>query len=193
MPLDPEEEHRSEAALITESIPTSPARQGLSDGLEDGPIMATASMLPPADCPLSTFPASDLFETQPPYPQHSFIFDSEPSNITAASFSLHDALTKHLLPGLTSNIPSPTYSQHVFNMAGDVKRRPRNLSRSSTEREPSSEPKITRKSNSIDLVDSKITTTTSPNPRKRPNTEPLDYPRRRATIAVCTHSIHKIH
>lgn len=76
-------------------------------------------------------------------------------------------------------------SQHVVDMAGEVKRRGRELSRSSTEREPSTEAKNSITSHPTDLVDNKPSAgTASPNPRKRQSAEP-DYPRRRATIAVC--------
>jgi hypothetical protein len=181
------EKHWAEAAQNTESIPGLSARQGLGDRLVDGPIITAAAMLTPAVSPLSTELSTNPFHTQPPFPQNSFNFKYGSNIFATTCFSLQDALTKHLVPGLTSGIPSSTYSQHVFNMAGDVKRRPRNLSHSSSEREPSSEPKNTRKSNSIDLVDGNTRTTTSPNPRKRPSTEPLDYPRRRAIIAVRHH------
>ncbi|KAF2664787.1 hypothetical protein BT63DRAFT_378901 [Microthyrium microscopicum] len=76
-------------------------------------------------------------------------------------------------------------------MAGEVKSqtRPRNLSHSGSDREASSL-KWSRHSSVAGIEpDSKATpnSNTDSNPRKRPSTEPVDYPRRRATIAceVC--------
>jgi hypothetical protein len=60
----------------------------------------------------------------------------------------------------------------------DVKTRPRNMSSSSTDRELSSDVKPRRKDSDTLDGDSRS------NPRKRASTDTVDYPRRRATIAV---------
>jgi hypothetical protein len=188
MAHQPVEEHRSGAVLNTESIAA-----GLNQAPEKDPIMAATVVMPAAllqsdVSPLEGSIASNIFQTDILYPQHSFSFASDQfDNNTppSAGFSLQDALTKHLLPGLSSGIPSPSYSQHVFNMPREAKPAVHNLSRSSSQRESSNEAKSSRKSNSIDITDGQTSETISPNPRKRPNTDSVDYPRRRATIAVC--------
>jgi hypothetical protein len=179
MALLPVNEHRALSELNTESIPA-----GDQPGVD--PIMAATTAMPAmlaAGPPLDTTATANIFHPLTPFSHCSFTFSPD-SFAPPSSVSLHDALSKHLLPSLSTGSLTSSYSQHVFNMAGDVKHRVRNLSRSSTEREPSSEPKHNRKSNSIDLTETKPTARSSPNPKKRPSDEPIDYPRRRATIAV---------
>jgi hypothetical protein len=67
-------------------------------------------------------------------------------------------------------------------MAGDVKNRARKSSHSSTDRELSIDVKAAEKSS---IADSDVKTSIdSPGPRKRASADPIDYPRRRATIAA---------
>jgi hypothetical protein len=73
-------------------------------------------------------------------------------------------------------------------MAGDVKHRARKSSHSSTDRELSIDVKIAEKSS---IADSDVRTSIdSPGPRKRASADPIDYPRRRATIAASSGPAH---
>jgi hypothetical protein len=187
MAHQPVEEHRPGAVLNNESTAA-----GLNQAPERGPSMVGTVVMPAAllqsdVSPLGGSITSNIFQSDILYPPPSFSFASDQfdTNTQSTGFSLQHALTKHLLPGLASGTPSPSYSQHVFNMPREAKLQVHNLSRSSSQRESSNEAKSSRKSNSIDITDGQTSETISPNPRKRPNTEPVDYPRRRATIAVC--------
>jgi len=117
------------------------------------------------------------------YPEHSFGLHTIFENAKAPQASFASLTTP----------TSPFYTQNVYSMAGEVKSRPRNLSLSESDREGI---KPSRK-NSLNVVepDTKTTPSSNPdsNPRKRPSIEPVDYPRRRATIAVCSIQFSPIH
>lgn len=155
------------------------------------PIMAGVTPSPEVS------PASAA-TTNGQFPRDSFCLNLS-SLPDASSFVLKSSLrSPHLFdsPNGLSSLP-PTSSYHA------VKKRPRNMSQSSgTDREmshPLDAPQAANgasnggpTSNSANNTNSSITNSNSnnspdprPNPKKRPSTDAIDYPRRRATIAVC--------
>jgi hypothetical protein len=94
------------------------------------------------------------------------------------SFNLQAALKANHFAVAVQN-QSFAQFQNGGLMTEDLKSRPRNMSQSSTDRELSTDVKPPRKdSDAVADSDSRQ------NPLKRKSTDTIDYPRRRATIAV---------
>jgi hypothetical protein len=101
----------------------------------------------------------------------------------AGNFVLKSALrSPHLLES-----PNGLFSGHG-SLSNPFQKRPRNMSQSSgTDRELSSDLTPPAQSNGMAPTSHGSNGTHSesrPNPKKRPSTDTIDYPRRRATIAV---------
>jgi hypothetical protein len=95
----------------------------------------------------------------------------------ASNFVLKSTLkSPHLLDSPTGLFPSPG----ILN--GSFKKRPRNMSQSSgTDREMSHDTTSAPSNSTAPTSNGEPRPTT----KKRPSTDTIDYPRRRATIAVC--------
>jgi hypothetical protein len=116
------------------------------------------------------------------FPRDSFCLNLSTLPDTA-NFVLKSALrSPHLLES-----PNGLFSPHG-GLNNPFKKRPRNMSQSSgTDREMSSELTPPAQSNGTAPTSNGINGTHSesrPNSKKRPSTDTIDYPRRRATIAV---------
>ena len=114
------------------------------------------------------------------FPRDSFCLNL--STLPDSNFLLKSALkSPHLLDSPTAF--SPTSSV----LGGPFKRRPRNMSQSSgTDREMSNDNTPPASNGIAPTSNGTNGTSTEPRPstKKRPSTDTIDYPRRRATIAV---------
>jgi hypothetical protein len=124
--------------------------------------------------PQSLPPSSTSFSASPVYFSASDLLDFQQDTIPRAFASL----------GFSLQPPPPdsSSSQHVVDMAGEVRQRPRNLSQSSSDL---TEVLVLAKANPPSSVDAKSpTASSSPSSKKRSLTDTTEYPRRRAIIAV---------
>lgn len=116
-----------------------------------------------------------------PHPT-SFVFQAPKATSLAQHHHHHHPQHNHQL-GFATSLASPSFANDGSNppMAADVRELSRNMSLSSSDRELSSDPKLRRSDADLDIDEP---SRSSSNQRKRPRTNSIDYPRRRATIAV---------
>jgi hypothetical protein len=173
--LDKSQQHQQHALETGAAL--SPGRGEAQDGLRL-PIAAAAAFLPSGHGfpPLAT-QAPVVFKSHPNRRLPESVLSGAGSH-----FNVREALIPSPVTLAAFSTTAPANSQHVPVMAGDVRHQARKSSRSSSDRELSIDIKAAEKS-SIAGSDVK-TSMDSPGPKKRASADPIDYPRRRATIAA---------
>jgi hypothetical protein len=142
--------------------------------------MATWSTVPPAALSPALSPHGDLFLPDSYHPSLSSSPHASVAVYTPDQGSSFDHQSSLNVQGFLID-PGLVQLNDGVSMTEDVNSRGRNMSQSSTEREMSTDVKPSRKDSTADPE-------TEARGVKRKFTSDLDYPRRRATIAVCVRS-----